>query len=478
MKALPVILTLSLAANIAALGYLATRSQPAPVAAAKPAVTAPAAADSAERIRATLTQGDLAALTAAGVPAAAARDLLLGRALRQYADRVQRPGDSAHDGRWWRTQPAGTGSESVLNAQRDLNAAMRAAFGTDLFTSGVDQAQLAFLPAAKRDGLRRIQQDYDEMMGKFSANGIQLASDKQRLALLRSERDRDIAALLTPAELAEYELRTSNTSVALRAKLGDAIQSEDDFRKLYALQKTFDEKFAVDPTAPRPSQDFLQQRAAAERQLQEDFRAALGDEKFASLQRAADQELRALDALASRLNLPAGTADRIAATRDGLAAESQKINQDSSLAMPERRAKLQELANRARTELAQTLGTEAAEAYAQRAAWLSLLQSGVAFATNPKDSPVQVGLGGSNVYPVLPAGVTGAMRQSATISSSAGFLSAPGFGNGAVMIAPAQSGQTPNTVQVISVTTSSQGPTTTTTTTTAPSNPSTPPPRQ
>jgi hypothetical protein len=136
---------------------------------------------------------------------------------------------------------------------------------------------------------------------------------------------------------------------------------------------------------------------------------------------------------------------------------------------------LQELANRARTELAQTLGAEAADAYAQRAAWLSLLQNGVAFATNPKDSPVQVGLGGSNVYPVLPAGITGVMRQSTSISSSNGFLATPGFNGGTVMVAPSQTGQPVNSMQVISVTTSSSGGTTTTTTTT---NPGTPPPRQ
>ena len=38
--------------------------------------------------------------------------------------------------------------------------------------------------------------DYDEMMAKFSTGGVQLASDKERLRLLRAERARDIAALL------------------------------------------------------------------------------------------------------------------------------------------------------------------------------------------------------------------------------------------------------------------------------------------
>jgi hypothetical protein len=318
MKPLPVILTLSLAGNLAAFAYWATQSSPAPTTPPpKPMITAQPAPDQAERIRAALAQGDLAALTAAGVPTATARDLLLGRALSRYAERTQNSGSPTTDVRWWRSQPNSSRVESTQLAQRELNAAMRAAFGADLFPTSGDPRQYSFLPAAKRDGLQRIQQDYEEMMAKFSANGIQLASDKQRLALLRTERDRDIAALLTPSELAEYDLRTSSTSLALRSRFGEAIQSEDDFRRLYALQKAFDDTFALDPSAPRPTPEFMQQRAAAERQLQDDFRAALGDEKFAGLQRASDQELRALDALATRLNLPPAppTASPTPATR-------------------------------------------------------------------------------------------------------------------------------------------------------------------
>ena len=76
-----------------------------------------------------------------------------------------------------------------------------ASFGDDAgFFGPGDSGQLAFLPAAKRDALRRITQDYDEMMAKFSAGGVQLASDKEKLRLLRAERESDIAALLTPEE--------------------------------------------------------------------------------------------------------------------------------------------------------------------------------------------------------------------------------------------------------------------------------------
>ena len=181
MKALPVILTVSLTANLAAIGYFSLRPQVTPPAiTSRPTPVAAAMPDAGEQIRAALTRGDLAALTAAGVPLSATRDLLLGRALSRYAERTQRQADSEADQRWWRTRATAVRSESSLLAQRELNDAVRAALGTDLFSNGSDAGLTSFLPPAKRDALRRIQQDYDEMMAKFSPNGIQLASDKER----------------------------------------------------------------------------------------------------------------------------------------------------------------------------------------------------------------------------------------------------------------------------------------------------------
>ena len=472
MKLTPLLLVASLVANVALLAFVATRP-PSTAPAAAPATahtTAAASPGLSAALRAALASGDAAALQAAGLPADLARDLALGRAFARFQQKIQaaRAGAS-DDGRWWRTGGANRNREAELLARRELSDAMLAAFGDDLGIGGADSAQLAFLPAEKRTALRRISQDYNEMMAKFSAGGIQLASDKEKLRLLRAERDRDIAALLTPAELADYELRTSPSAATVRARYGDAIATEADFKKLFALQKAYDEKFPTDALNGRISPETLRTRSEAQQQLQADIRAAVGDDAYAALKRNTDTELRALDSLVTRVGLPAATTDRVATARDTYAAESQRINADPSLSPPQRRAQLQELGTRARTELNTTLGAEVADAFTPRASWVGMLQNGLAFSTAPAaNSPGGLSINGvqQSVYPVMPAGAPGAAgapgtRQVVNVVSStidnAGGASAGGLflGGGSPAV------ETSGNIQVISVSNTTTPPPTT-----------------
>ncbi len=443
MNKTSVVLSLSLLGNLALAALVVTRSSapstvtPGPTTAATHSTLV--TGNNADALRAALASGDAAALQAAGVAADVAHDIALGRAFGRFAEKMRSAQNATANGKWWRrTTPGGAASrEQLLAARRELSEAMIAAFGDDLGIGGTDNNQLAFLPQAKRDALRRITQDYDEMLAKFGGEGgIQLASDREKQKLLRAERDRDIAALLSPDELAAYEMRTSATAASIRQRYGDAIDSEEEFKKIYALQKAFDDKFPA--PSGRITPDMMAARADATRQLQEDLKSAVGPDKYSELRRASDADMRTLDSLAARLNLPPNTADSVLNTRDSYASESQRINADASLTPAQRRAQIQELGNRARNDVAKSLGSEGTEAYAQRATWLSLLQNGVAFTTTPQpNSPGALNLGGvtQSVYPVMPAGggVAGARQMivnSVTASDSnasgpAGIFVAP-----------------------------------------------------
>lgn len=439
MKLTPLLLAASLAANLALAAVLFLR-QPAalPPAASTPRETprttaAPAlAGGDTSALHAALLSGDAAALEAAGVSAEIARELTLGRALRQAAERAANAKTRIRGGdtRWWRS----FGFNAPLTAElqqsrRELTKALTEVFGHDPFSP--DTATLDFLPENKRFALRQITEDYDEMIAAFSARGIQLASDREKLKLLRAERERDIAALLTPDELAAYELRTSTSASAVRARYGDAIQSEEDFRTLYALQKSFDEQFPREAFSGRISPETIRARAEAERQMQEQMRAALGEEKYAALRRASDPDLRTVSELATRLNLAPSATDLIAAARDTFAAESQRINTDASLSAQDRRAQIQALAERAKSEVAQTLGSEAADAYGQRSPWINFLQNGMAYSTTPDATNGGLSFGNQSVYPVPPAGGFGpprAMRAATAFSAGAvTAVAAPGI---------------------------------------------------
>lgn len=441
MKPAALFLTASLAANAALVGLLVIpRNASAPASSAKPAA-APTkdSALSHDALRAAIASGDTAALAAAGFSPEAIRELTVGRSLVRALERARAAKAGTGDGRWWRTNRANpfAAREQQLQARREITEALAAAGLEDpgLFTP-TDSAQLlAFLSPEKREALRRITQDYDELMLKFSSGGIPLASDREKLKLLRAERDRDIAALLSPAEREAYEMRTSPTAANVRARYGDGIETEEDFRKIYALQKAFDEKYPLDLNGGRLTPEAMRERGEAQRQLQESIRAAVGDTAYASLQRASDYDLRNLDSLATRLQLPTGTADRVAASREAYAAESQRINADTSLSIAQRREQIQALGNRARGEITQALGQEAADAYAQRSAWVGMLQNGMAYGTPQTGSggANPVANAGSSVYPVPPGGSNGNVRQSFTVTAPIGGGDFAGVSDGTLL---------------------------------------------
>jgi hypothetical protein len=409
VKTTTLLLALSLAANAALAVFLTKSSSPASKL-VTPTSIAPASSSSrptdknTDALRAALASGDIAALQAAGFSADEARDIVLGRSIARILARAKAQHSATND-RWWINKRPGSASrEEDLKNRREFSDALIAAFGEDPIFGGGGDSNFAFLSPEKRAALRRITQDYDELMAKFGGDGIQLASDREKLKMLRAERDRDIAALLNPEERLAYEMRTSSSGAAVRARYGDGITSEEEFAKIYELQKAFDEKFSRESMGGRISPETLRARTDAERQLQNDVRAAVGEDRYAALRRASDPEIRTLDALAARLNLPSSTTDSILASRDTYAAESQRINADASLTPQQRRAQLLDLGNRAKSEIASTLGTEAADAYAQRSPWMSMLQGGLAFSTTPPTSgPSSLGVGNQSVYPVVPA---------------------------------------------------------------------------
>src|SRR6185436_12392651 len=104
------------------------------------------------------------------------------------------------------------------------------------------------------------------------------------------------------------------------------------------------------------------------------------------------------DSLASRLNLAGNATDNVLTARDVYAQESQRINGDASLTPAQKRQQITELGNRARSDIARTLGNEGTEAYAQRSSWLNMLQQGMAFSTTPPaNSPAALGMNGDMV---------------------------------------------------------------------------------
>jgi hypothetical protein len=104
---------------------------------------------------------------------------------------------------------------------------------------------------------------------------------------LREARTRDLAAVLTPEEMREFELRDSLTSENLREQYGRSDLTEAEFRKLYEMRQDFE-------------QHHPQTQIEDWKQLETNYAGALGPERFADLQRQNDSMWRAMQEMASQ----------------------------------------------------------------------------------------------------------------------------------------------------------------------------------
>ena len=415
MKPTTLLIALSLVAN-ALLGVLLFRLSPppAPVASSSVATSAAstAAAAKSARLRAALASGDFAALCAAGVPVETARALAAGSAYARYRAKLGaiQPAPNP-DPRYWlhpaMTRPLPTPSEraALTAAEREFADSLAALFGASASLTGERDARLAFLPVWKQEQLRRLEQDYKDQQADLQRDitGPPLASDREKLRLLNEQKERDLAALLTPAERADLELRASPTALNQMDLFGDGIATEDDWRTLFYAFKAHDQRFPSDDLrGGLPDFDRIVASLDDTRQMYEQIHQALGDERFAALQKAVDSDRQELTSLGRRLDLPPDTTDRVLALRESYALESQRIAADETLDDTQRTAQLKALAARARTDVAPLLGADATDAYVRRPNWLRRLADGNAYTTNPADTPLGQSALSTPFFPLAP----------------------------------------------------------------------------
>lgn len=275
-------------------------------------------------------------------------------------------------------------------------------FSTDDVTAA-QRRQFGNLSKQKIDVLQRIEDDYAEMTSaiRSATNGILLAEDREKMALLQREKLVDLASVLSPQELADYQMRSSPVANMLVRQLGGFNASEAEFRAIFQAQNAFSERVAS--TSPSLAGNY-EDRRAAQQQLNDQLKASLGDTRFADYLRETDRNYQQLLRLAERENIPKETALRAYNVRDNVAVESHRIADDGTLTLEQKRFALQALADRTRNELLGILGPAAGPTYVKVVdqQWLSMVQRGnaVSFTGNTGSMTMSMGGSGSSGLPI------------------------------------------------------------------------------
>jgi hypothetical protein len=350
-----------------------------------------ASRDAAARARlwSTLEAEDLSALIqrlkAAGFPPRVVQQIVEAEVNRRFAPRFRELAASAANRPFWKSEADASRSgywESYNKIYRDRARLLRTAlnddfFATDTTISAEQRRQFGNLSPAKIAVAERIADDYQEMISQVRSamRDVTFPEDREKLAYLEQEKRNDLAEVLSPQELEDYQMRHSRVTSILASTMSMMNASEEEFKTIYALLQPHEE--VLYPTTSLGN-EWWQKRRDLLQQIDNSLKAALGENRFAEYQRASDNEYQQLNRIAQRENVPIEAANRAFDLREKTTAQSNRIYDDPALSVEQKRAALQSLASATRNELMSTLGKSAGADYVKTARWLAQIEEGAA----------------------------------------------------------------------------------------------------
>ena len=308
----------------------------------------------------------VADLRAAGYPAAVVRAVVNQLLNERFAPRQPNAGQPF----WKQSAP----TPEMVAAQNALNQERQALFevllGPDARPSAVldeaaRQRRYGSLADEKIDAVARIERDYGEMTAESWAKrrgNVLTSSDAamQAQQLMEKEKLADLAAVLTPEELAEYEMRHSNSARSLINNLRNVEISAAEYAQLYEAQKAFDE---ANPMRSNMDQNAWVRRQADQRTFNEQARAVLGEQRFYSYLEGADRMYAMVaQALSAHPSVTPSAAYQVYQLQTDLQAIMYQASRDGPPSQ-DKMAEMRTVVESYNERLESLVGAEAAEAY-------------------------------------------------------------------------------------------------------------------
>lgn len=255
----------------------------------------------------------MANLRAIGCPPETVRDLIIAEVNKLFAPRFAVLASQTQRYDYWK--PASKKSKEDLRQQLDAlqkekRALLHALLGIDgdphekwanvTIDDLAEQGRFGFLSADKEKQVREIMDKY-KALGATRQSGEIFIGDGSDSKRLREQRREELARVLTPDELYQFDLRDSNTAESIRGRFGSADLTEEEYRKLFDLRRAYeDEQGAV---ADNSDPEKMRRRSEARRQLEEGYKTALGEDRNKEVQRQMDPSWRGLSEIAKQFNL-------------------------------------------------------------------------------------------------------------------------------------------------------------------------------
>jgi RNA polymerase sigma factor (sigma-70 family) len=327
-------------------------------------------------------------LRAAGFTSSLVRTIMAVQVNEKFAGRLDKL-MNAGPAPFWKseaTNPLGDEKTFAEYGQilRDRSNTLRELLTDDFFDDLISpgrQKQFGDLPKAKAEAARRIESDYADLTAQVraAAQGILLPEDRKKMEYLENERQADLKDLLTPGELADYEMLRSPVTRQLRLPMTLMNASEEEFRAIFGI-------VAGNNPAVSSAGGGVVNSVRITPDAIEQLKTTLGEARFAEYARYSNPEFQRLYRSAQGQGIGVDAMVNAFNVRDAVAQESNRIFADTSLDVEQKRTAMRDLAQNARARIVGAVGEKAGNAFAQSAFWLSSVENGRAVSFGPDGS--------------------------------------------------------------------------------------------
>jgi hypothetical protein len=262
-----------------------------------------------------------------------------------------------------------------LNCERDdlMKLLLGADAGRDELQEVYLRRQYGDLPAEKMRKLQDVLSDYRDLRTQLQPpNEPVTANELEKLAALDREIRADLAKVLTPPELEQFDLRSSGAARKLRERLDAFRPNENEYRGIFQLTRGIEERYPLTGDVVDPKQ--MAARNAEEQQIEPQLRALLGADRYADYQQATNPEYRALNQIVSRFDLPLSAARDVVALQRDFLNRARAVSSNDAIPPVEKDAQLVALSREAFVRVGSALTPRGLEAYKRYGGnWLSSL---------------------------------------------------------------------------------------------------------
>jgi hypothetical protein len=313
-------------------------------------------------------------LRSIGCPEETIQDIIIADVAKVYARKRAEILGTRQPSPFWKTEnPYDRRQQQALHAlEREQRQLIRQLLDIDLDTElaamGFDvpsrTVDLTFLPDGKQDQVRGVLERYRQMEAELrdAAGGIWGETDDENLRRLNRQQEAELQALLSPQEFEDYELRYSPLSSELRTSLHGFEPTEEEFRRIFRLRKTYEDT-ATDlrPADPDASNGDSSTRAQGDMKdlLDEELKEALGPDRWKQYERYQEPSYQALSQIGDRFNLPKSVSDEAYDYLRIATDQATRLQDDPTLDADRRDEALRRISQDTGRELRRILGNDA-----------------------------------------------------------------------------------------------------------------------